>query len=212
MFARLLGKKSAPANDLRVQMPFAIVSVTSSHMPDLMSSFAKNVLRIVQTRNPSTKLAIECRTAALTIGAGTMIGCMALREAYRSGTLTKQDIEMARDLIVRTGIEIFAKDKSRARSFQTMQFMGLLPNGITLQEYELQLVRPILRTLGQLVKQGSSADSFWVSELGGMLDSVKLPRPLLTEILEFFWLDFHPMLLSAKAEMAVGLRSGMVPA
>jgi hypothetical protein len=186
-------------------MPSAIAAVAAQHMPDLMFGFAENVLRIARRNDAPTKFAIECRTAALVIGSLAMIGCLALKEAYRAGAITMDDIELARDLIIQTAIKAFAKDKRRADEFRAIQIMGFLPKHLSLQEYELSLIMPVLNGLGQVLKQGGSADTFWVSELGEMLDAAHVSRAFVAAILEFFWVDFQPMLLSAKADMTAAI-------
>lgn len=206
MIAWLMDRKAAPERSPRVAIPFAIVAVAAQYIPDLIPEFAENVLRIVRRRDSATRLIIECRTAALIIGALAMIGCLALKEAYKAGTLSAQDVEFARDLIVQTAIADFARDETRARQFRMMQSMGLLSPNLSLQEYGLSLVLPTLKGLGQVLKQGVSPDGFWIRELGEMLDGANVSRSFGDAILEFFWLDFQPLLISAQAEMAAALR------
>ncbi|HWF46953.1 MAG TPA: hypothetical protein VG168_08110 [Bryobacteraceae bacterium] len=186
-------------------MPLAIAAVAAQHMPDLTFGFAENVLRIARKNDAPTKLAIECRTAALVIGFLAMIGCLALKEAYRTGAITMEDIEFARDLIIQTAIKAFVKDKRRLDEFRMIQIMGFLPKNLNLQQYELSLVMPVLNGLGQVLKQGGNADGFWVTELGKMLDAANVSRAFGAAILEFFWVDFQPMLFSAKADMVAAL-------
>jgi hypothetical protein len=205
MIAWLMARKAVPYKNPRVAMPLAITAVAAQHMPDLMFGFAENVLRIARRNDAPTKLAIECRTAALVIGFVAMAGCLALKEAYRAGTLTMDDVEFARDLIIQTAAEGFAKDKDRVARFQMMQLMRFLPKDLSLKEYELSLVMPVLKGLGQILKQGGSADGFWVTELGEMLEAANVPQAFRGAILEFFWLDFQPMLLSAKTDMSAAL-------
>ncbi|HEX4808171.1 MAG TPA: hypothetical protein VH325_04535 [Bryobacteraceae bacterium] len=206
MFAWLVCKRAVPVRDPKVAMPFAIVTVAAQYMPDLMSGLAENVLRISRRSDSPTKLIVECRAAALIIGALAMIGCLALKRAYRAGILTREDVEFARDSIIQTAIDGFVKDHHRVEKFRIMQSMGFLPGNISLQEYELSLVRPVLNGFGQVLKQGGSADRFWITELGDMLDAANVPQAFRAAVLEFFWLDFQPMLLSAKSDMVAALR------
>lgn len=206
MFAWLMCKGIVPEKDPRVAMPFTIVTVAAQYMPNLMFEFAQNVLRIARKSDPATKLVIECWTAALTIGALAMIGCASLKNGYRMGTLTREDVEFARDLIIETAIEDFAKDKRRVQEFRNVQASGFLINTPNLQDYELSLVKPVLKGLGQVVKQGGCADIFWVTALSEMLDAARVSQAFKSSVLEFFWMDFQPKLLSAKSDMVAALR------
>jgi hypothetical protein len=205
MFTWLMARKAVPYQRSRVAIPLAIAAVAAQHMPGLMFGFSENVLRIARRNDSPTKLAIECRTAALVIGFLAMIGCLALKEAYRAGTITMKEIEFARDLIIQTAIKVFVKDKRRVDEFRLIQITGNLPKNLTLQEYELSLVMPVLSRLGQVLKQGGGADGFWVTELGEMLDAANVSRSFGAAILEFFWVDFQPMLLSARTDMIAAL-------
>ena len=205
MFSRMMGRKAVPERSPRVALPFAVVSVAAQYIPDLMPGFAENVLRIVRKPDSATRLIVECRTAALTIGALAMIGCLALKEAYETGILSTEDVEFARDLIVQTAIADFARDATRIRQFRILQLGGFVSPGFTLQEYELSLVLPILKGLGQALKQGISPDGLWIKQLGEMLDAANVSRTFVGSIMEYFWLDFQPMLISAQAEMVGSL-------
>jgi hypothetical protein len=204
MFAWLIAK-AVPYKSPRAAMPLAIAAVAAQHMPDLIFGLSGNVLRIARKNDSQTKFTIECRSAALVIGSLSMIGCVALKEAYRAGAIFMEDVEFARDLIIQTAIKGFVKDDRRIEEFRAMQLRGLLPKNLSLQEYELSLVTPILIGLGMALKQGQSADRFWITELGEMLDAANVPRAFGGAILEYFWLDFQPMLLSAKTDMAAAL-------